>query len=484
MRVLFLSSEVAPFSKTGGLGDVAGALPAALASLGHEVRVVSPLYGSVPREGLHPEKTSFVLTFPYGSREARFQSTTPRDGLTFSFLEQPDFFGKSGLYGELGAEFPDNARRFAFFSVASLTYAQAIGFIPDVVHLNDWQTGLAALALVSGFQRTALGRARSVFTIHNLAYQGNYSWAEVEALGIPWSRYTAEGVEFYGKLSFMKAGLSYADAITTVSPTYAREIQTPEGGVGFDGVLRAKKEKLHGILNGVDVREWNPATDVLLPARYTTEDLSGRAKCKEALLGAFGLERPKPGKPLFGFVGRMVEQKGVDLLLGALPSLLEHGAAAVVLGTGESRFENAWRGLSHRFPKRLGGRIGFDNALAHLIEAGSDFFVMPSRFEPCGLNQMYSSLYGSVPIVREVGGLGDTVTDEQRPGGTGIVFQEPSVEALRVALHRAQALFQDPERYARVRRSGMVKDFSWEGAARKYDALYRSLLPPASLEVT
>jgi starch synthase len=483
MRVLFLSSEVAPFSKTGGLGDVAGALPAALASLGHEVRVVSPLYGSVPREGLVPEKTSVVLTFPFGSREARFQSTHPKDGLTFTFVEQPDFFGKSGLYGELGQEYPDNARRFTFFSSAALTYAQAIGFHPDVVHLNDWQTGLAAMALKTGYSKV-FANARSVFTIHNLAYQGNYSWAEVEALGIPWSRFTTEGVEFYGKLSFMKAGLSFADAITTVSPTYAEEIQTPLGGVGFDGVLRAKKDKLHGILNGVDVREWNPATDVLLPARYSAEDLSGRAKCQKALLDAFGLEGPRPGKPLFGFVGRMVEQKGVDLLLAALPQFLEHGASAVVLGTGESRFENAWRTLSHRFPKRLGGRIGFDNALAHLIEAGSDFFLMPSRFEPCGLNQMYSSLYGAVPIVRAVGGLVDTVTDEHQPGGTGIVFQEPTADALRGALHRALELFANPERYARVRKAGMVKDFSWEGAARKYDALYRSLLPAPPGQVT
>ncbi len=465
MRVLFLSAEVAPFSKTGGLADVAGALPRALAELGHEVRVLTPLYRAVDRHRLQPDGAPLTLTFPFGTHEVRFHGTALERGHRTIFVDVPALFDRPALYGH-----PDDSRRFALFTVAALSWAQREGFEANVVWGNDWQTGLMPLALQSGYAKTPLGRARSLFTIHNLAYQGNFPRAEVEALGIPWSSFGLEGVEFYGNLGFMKAGLARADVVTTVSPTYAKEIQTPEGGMGLDGVLRSRKQGVVGILNGIDAVEWNCATDPLLPARYTVADRSGRAVCRRALLDSFGLRQDLPG-PVFGVVGRMVDQKGADLMQAALPTFLEQGARAVVLGSGDASLENGWRALAARFPDRLGAKIGFDNALAHLIEAGSDFFLMPSRFEPCGLNQMYSLVYGAVPIVHAVGGLRDTVFDVSDPKGNGLVFGPATTDGLFGAMVRAVELFRDQPRYLAVQQRGMISDFSWRHAAQAWLAL-------------
>lgn len=466
MRILFLSSEVAPFSKTGGLGDVAGALPQAMAALGHEVRVVTPLYRAVDRRGLLDEHRPLTLTFPFGQVEVAFRATRHEAGHAVIFVDAPKAFDRPAMYGH-----DDDARRFATFSLAALSWAQSSGFDADVVWGNDWQTGLVPLALKTGYAHTALGRAKTLFTIHNLAYQGNFAKTELEALGIPWSWFRLDGVEFYQHLGFMKTAVQLCDVLTTVSPSYAEEIQTKDGGVGLDGLLRQRRAVLHGILNGVDVREWNPATDVLLPERFTAADPRGKAQCRHALLAAFGVDAPAPGLPIFGVVGRMVEQKGADLMLAALPRFLEQGATVVVLGSGEAGLENAWRSLHAQLPRRLGLRIGFDNGLAHLIEAGSDFFLMPSRFEPCGLNQMYSLRYGSVPIVRSVGGLKDTVRDVSEPNGTGVVFGAPTGEALFAAMVRAVELYRDPAKLAQVRLRGMSEDFSWERAAKAYERL-------------
>jgi starch synthase len=473
MRLLFLSSEVAPYSKTGGLGDVAGALPVAMAALGHEVRVVSPLYQTVPGAGLVPQPQPLTLAFPFGEVEVRFRTRTLETGLTEVFVEAPALFDRPTFYGH-----PDDDRRFAAFTMAALSWAQQVGFDADVVWCHDWQTGLAPLALRLGYARTALGRARTLFTIHNLAYQGNFPSASMEALGIPWSQFTLDGVEFWGQLGFLKAGLAHADLLSTVSPSYAGEIQTLEGGVGLDGLLRARAPRLSGILNGVDTREWNPATDALLPARFSAADLTGRAVNRAALLAAFGLDAPGPGFPLFGVVGRMVDQKGADLMQFSLPAFLEQGAGVVVLGSGDAGIVERWKALHARFPRRLGLHLGFDNALAHLIEAGSDFFLMPSRFEPCGLNQMYSLLYGAVPVVRAVGGLKDTVTDLQAPGGTGVVFGPATVSALTQALLRAVDLYRQPDQLRAIQGRGMIQDFSWAAAARRYTELLQAPLPP------
>lgn len=465
MKVLFLASEVAPFSKTGGLGDVSGALPAALAARGHQVEVFTPRYGSVSPAGLGPAQTPLTLQFPFGAMIARFRTQRLAPGLHVNFVEEDTFFGsRPGLYGH-----GDDARRFGFFAMAALSHARFTGFDPDIVHLNDWQPGLAALALRRSFR----SRARCVTTIHNIAYQGNFPLSVGPELGVPWALFNPDGVEFYGHFSFLKAALVYSDAITTVSPSYAREIQTPEGGNGFDGLLRHRKANLTGILNGIDVNEWNPAADPRLAAPFSRDDISGKEHCTRALLEEFGLD-PTPRGPVFGSVGRMADQKGVELWQHVVQDQLLKGGRAVVLGSGERHLEQRWLELAARFPRRLGVKIGFDEAIAHRVEAGSDFFVMPSKFEPCGLNQMYSLRYGAVPIVRAVGGLRDTVVDLELPGSTGVVFDAYSPLALAAACDRAWALWRDAPQLFAVRRRGMAQDFSWDSSAAHYEEVYSS----------
>jgi starch synthase len=465
LRILFLSSEVAPFSKTGGLGDVAGSLPWALTERGHDVRVVTPLYRGVNRSTLQLVGAPLTIEFPFGRVEVRvFRAPAPGE---LFFVDCPALFDRDEYYG-----YPDDARRFAVFGSAALALAQRDGFFPDVVQGNDWPTGLALLSLKTGFAHTPLGKARRVFTIHNLAYQGLFPKLELEALGIPWELFNPAGVEFYDQLSFMKAALVSADLLTTVSPSYAKEIQTPQFGVGLDGVLRHRSQVLHGILNGVDVKEWNPATDVFLPKQYTLKELAGRALCRKELIASCRIDAPVEGMPLFGVIGRMAGQKGADLLHAALPRLLEQGASAIVLGAGDASVQDAWLSLAKRYPRRLAVRVGFDNSLAHRIEAGSDFFLMPSRFEPCGLSQMYSLIYGSIPVVHAVGGLRDTVIDVSQPEGNGIVFTRPTSEALFEALVRAVELYRDRARYEAVQRRGMKCDFGWAASAAEYERLF------------
>ncbi len=465
MKVLFISSEVAPFSKTGGLADVSAALPKALLQRGVDVLTVTPLWPGVPTDGLEAAG-SVTLQFPFGPVTMTLLRREP-----FLFLEQPELFERESLYGQA-----DDARRFAAFSMGALAAAQRIGFHPDVVHANDWPTGLCMLALSRGFSTSSLKRARSVFTIHNLAYTGSFAKDVMGDLGLPWELFTAEGVEFHDHLSFIKAGIVYADALTTVSPTYAREIQTAPGGHGLDGLLRRRSTALRGILNGIDIDEWDASKDAHLAARYSPDTLEGKEACTRALLDRFKLAASKKQRPpVFGTVGRLADQKGVELLIGALPGVLDRGALAVVVGTGEERFVHALQALQRRYPRQLHVHIGFDEALAHQVEAGSDFFVMPSKYEPCGLNQMYSLRYGTVPIVRAVGGLVDTVVDLSLPGSTGIKFDEYSTHGLYRALERALALFADAPALEAVRRRGMAQDFSWGQAAAKYEALYASL---------
>ncbi|MBK7860922.1 MAG: glycogen synthase GlgA [Archangiaceae bacterium] len=466
MKVLFISSEVAPFSKTGGLADVAGALPKALRQRGVDVLTVTPFWPQVSRAGLQ-DAGSVTLQFPFGAVP---MGVLLKDG--FIFLEQPQLFEREAIYGEA-----DDARRFAAFSMGALAAAQRIGFQPDVVHANDWPTGLCMLALARGFSTSSLKTAKTVFTIHNLAYTGSFEKNAMADLGLPWELFSPDGVEFHDHLSFLKAGLVYADALTTVSPTYAREIQTRELGYGLDGLLRKRSASLRGILNGIDIDEWNPDTDKAIAARYTPSTLEGKEACTRALLDKLKLKAPRQGRPpVFGTVGRLAGQKGVELLTGALPGVLDQGALAVVVGTGEDRFVEALKALAHRYPGRLHVHIGFSEALAHQVEAGSDFFVMPSQYEPCGLNQMYSLRYGTVPVVRATGGLDDTVVDLAEPEATGIKFREYSPHALHVALGRAMQLFDDRARFDEVRRRGMAQDFSWGQAAARYERLYAQLM--------
>ena len=477
MKVLFVCSEVAPFSKTGGLADVAEALPAALASRGSEVTVVTPLYSSAERQDLRRLDQRIRLRFPFGEQHGALFEAQMGAGHRVLLIDHPGFFMREGLYQGPAGEYPDNHRRFAFMSIGALSTAQVLGLEPDIIHLNDWQTGLAAVALSRAYRDTALGRARTLFTIHNLAYQGNFPDRAVLDLGMPRGLFTPDRLEFHGRLSFIKGGIAFADALSTVSPRYAQEIQTPEMGYGLDGILRTRRDSLHGILNGVDYAQWAPESDPVLPAHFSPDDLSGKEICKHRVLEAFGLALPAAGMrvPLFAMISRLTGQKGIDLVLQALPWLLEEDLQVVVLGTGEPRFEEGLRQLQQRWPQKVSVRIGFDNSLAHLIEAGSDFFLMPSRYEPCGLNQMYSLRYGTIPIVRATGGLDDTVQDIGAAEATGIKFQPYSAPALASAIHRALELYRHPARLHEVRVRGMRKDFSWSKSAAEYEALYRSL---------
>lgn len=480
MNILFVSPEVAPFSKTGGLGDVAGALPRALAALGHDVRVVTPLYSSVRHPGLYSLERSIRLRFPFGEQTAALRAARLSERHEVIFLDHPGFYGhRGGIYAEHGYEYGDNHRRFAFLAIGALAAAQVLGFEPDIVHLNDWPTGLAAVALRLGYQGTSLARARSVFTIHNLAYQGLFPKDVMGDLGLPWDLFTKDGLEFHDAVNFLKGGLHWSDALTTVSRRYAEEIQTPELGCLLDGFLRERRRKLYGILNGVDYEEWSPEVDPFLPRRYGVEDLSGKAACKRELLRAFGLlhDPDVERRPVFGIVSRLVHQKGIDLAVSAFHGALEAEVSVVVLGSGESRLEHEIAILAHRFPGKVGVRLGFDTGLAHLVEAGSDFFVMPSRYEPCGLNQMYSLRYGTVPVVRATGGLDDTVEDLDTGVGTGIKFYGFTREEMLQAIWRAvDFYYRDPAEVEVVRRRGMSKDFSWAISARRYEELYRGLV--------
>ncbi len=472
MKVLFVTSEVAPFSKTGGLGDVAGALPAALAALGHDVKVVSPRYAEVRDSRLTPTGHTILLRMPFGAPQGALLSLKLSERLELLFLENAPFFEREGLYGDRWGEFGDNHRRFAYLTLGALQAAQRLRFIPDIIHFNDWQTGLGPVALRRGFQGTPLARSRSVLTIHNLAYQGQFGKDIMGDLGLPWELFTADnGLEFYDAVNFLKGGITFADALTTVSPTYAKEIQTSEQGFGLDGLLRRRQHVLTGIVNGIDTDIWNPGTDRYLPAHYRPQDMAGKAVCKRALLERFGL--PDDGAPVFGIVTRLAWQKGVDLLLDALPTALQAHMRFVAVGNGEGGYEEGLRQLQARFPGQVSVHIGFDPALSHLLEAGADFFLMPSRYEPCGLNQMYSLRYGTVPIVRATGGLVDTV--EGGLEGNGILFEAFHRTALLAAIRRALALYADPPRLEAFRRRGMEKDFSWAASARKYEALYASL---------
>ena len=476
MEVLFVASEVAPWSKTGGLGDVAAALPRALAARGHAVTVVSPRYGSIDPRAAGFTRKEGVLRIRGEATAAWVRRGRP----TFWLVEHERLFGsRRGIYGEGGRDFADNPERFTFLSRAALALPGATGMRPRIVHANDWQTGLLPFLLRHEHAEDPhLAGARTVFTIHNLAYQGVFPKDVVPHLGLPWDVFRFEAMEFYDQLSFVKAGLVFADALTTVSPTYAREIRTHQSGGGLDALLRERAVDLHGILNGIDVAEWDPATDPHLPARFSARALAGKARCKAALQREDGLP-VRPEVPLIAMISRLVEQKGIDLLVAALPELLPRDAQLVLLGGGEASLEQVLVQAAAARRDRMAVRIGFDEGLAHRIEAGADVFLMPSRFEPCGLNQMYSLRYGTVPVVRAVGGLEDTVEDyDGWNAGTGFKFRDYTPAALSLAVRRALELHRDRRAWRALMARGMAEDFSWERSAASYEALYRTLAEP------
>jgi starch synthase len=475
-KVLFVSSEVAPFRKTGGLADVAGALPKALARRGIDVRVVMPLYQGISWNELEPLDGVLDVPMWWGRARAGVRlGRLPGSQVPIYFLAYNRYFDRPHVYGPQGDGYSDNLERFVFLSRGALELTNALGWVPDVVHANDWQTAMVPVYVNTVYWAQPLHGAATIYTIHNLAYQGVQGAGAHFITGLGWEHFNPGEFEHFGDFNPVKAALWHSTMLSTVSPTYAREIQSSAFGSGLDGVLAARSGDLRGILNGIDTDEWNPATDPHLPARYDARDLSGKAKCKAALQREMGLPERRD-VPLFGVVSRLTPQKGLDVLAHALESLLGWDLQVALLGSGDGEAEHFFGTLSALRGDRFRARIGFDNGLSHRIEAGSDFFLMPSRFEPCGLNQMYSLRYGTLPVVRATGGLADTVQsyDERTGEGTGFLFHDLTVEALVNTIGWALSTFHDRPNHIRgMRRRAMGQDFSWERAGAEYEQLYR-----------
>jgi starch synthase len=476
MQIVFVASEAVPFVKTGGLADVVGALPREILKLGHEVSVYLPLYAAVR---LHLEGEleyairSITIPFPHGNRFAGIVDGGVRDGVKFYFVDCPEFFDRQGLYGNNGDSYGDNAERFGLFCRAVLEASKTLG-VPDVFHLHDWQAALIPVLLRTVYSADpVLKKCSTVLTIHNAGYQGWFPPSTTDQLLLPWEIFTYDKLEHYNTFDFLKGGVVYADMLTTVSRKYAEEIQTAEFGNGLDGALRQRSADLRGILNGVDYTEWDPATDGSLAAHYDALNLSGKRDCRKDLLHAFGLTLPDE-TPVIGICSRFASQKGFDLLEQVAGRLAERELAVVALGTGEPYYEKFFRDFAFANAGRFSVQIRYDDAMAHKIEAGADIFLMPSRFEPCGLNQIYSLKYGTVPVVRATGGLEDTV-EEWNPAqksGTGFKFERYEAQALLDAVDRALTAFYDKQQWSRLMENGMAQDFSWGKPAQEYAAVY------------
>jgi len=474
MRILFVASEGLPFSKTGGLADVVEALPKALVAQGHEVAVVLPQYrGNKADTPIIPS-----LTIPIGNR-LRFPEIsdgTLLNGVRYFFVNDPAYFDREGIYGNAAGDYPDNAERYSEFCRAAIEISKH-AWPTDVFHCHDWQTGLVPVLL-----RTAYGDdpvvkdLPVVFTIHNMGYHGQFRRDVLPRIGLSDMLFNPAALEFFGNVNFLKGGLVYSDYLTTVSPRYAQEIQTREYGYGLDGVVRARADRVVGILNGVDYTTWNPANDTLIAAKYSPKDLTGKQVCKQDLLQVFGLSADNLHRPVMGIVSRFADQKGFDLIADRAHEILREDVMLVVLGAGDRRYEDLFRALAGAYPDRVGYKFAYDNLLAHKVEAGADIFLMPSRYEPCGLNQIYSLKYGTVPVVRATGGLDDTIEnfDLEHGTGTGFKFAEYTGSALLYAVKQALQHYSDERIWKRIQLNGMGKDFSWKTPAAEYAKLYQA----------
>ena len=477
LKILFAAAEVVPFAKTGGLADVAGALPKVLAAMGHDVRIVMPKYGCVDEKKFNLRPVTAPFGIPHGDEtiEVAIEESDAIDGVKTYFVRNDYLFDRPTLYGQ-----PDDDHRFIAYCRAMLEMLPVLGWTPDVIHCNDWHTGLTPVYLKTLYaNHPELRNIVTLYTIHNLAYQGTFPKEVMEVTGLPTSLFTWDKLEFYGKFNFMKGGLIFADALSTVSETYATETQTKEYGAGLEGVLAYRKADYYGIINGIDNSLWNPATDPLIPHNFTAEALDGKRANKRALQRAVGLPETED-VALLGLISRLSAQKGFDLLDDALPELLKtHPMQVVILGAGEEYFQEMLTKLAKKFPEKLAVALKFDNTLAHQIYAGSDAFLMPSHYEPCGLGQMISMAYGTVPVVRATGGLADTVKEFKglRSTGNGFLFEDYQPEALTTAVERClKCYFEKRECWNRVVQNAFKSDFSWESSAKKYVKVYREAM--------
>ena len=474
MHIAFVASECVPFSKTGGLADVVGALPQALANLGHQVSVYLPRYRQTKLSD--PQTVVRSITVPFDDRY-RFCSVVTsgaQAGVRFFFVDYPPFFDRDALYGTPVGDFPDNAERFALFCRAVLEASKVIG-TPHVFHCHDWQSALVPVLLRTLYaEDPAFRDVGCTFTIHNIGYQGLFPSEILPLLMLPWDLFTMSKMEFFGQVNFLKGALVYSDFITTVSRKYSQEIQTSEYGFGLEGVLRARAATVTGILNGVDYAEWSAETDKFTVAKYSPDDLSGKAKCKQDLLAAFGVAGANPKAPVIGIVSRFAAQKGFDLITQIADRLAREEMIIVALGTGDKEYEELFLRLNRQFPQKIAVKVAYNNEVAHKIEAGADMFLMPSRYEPCGLNQIYSLKYGTVPIVRATGGLDDTIEpwDPRSGEGTGFKFTDYTGEALLLTIKQALQAFRDQTSWQVLMRNGMAKDFSWNASAKEYVRVY------------
>ena len=479
MHIAFAASECVPYSKTGGLADVVGALPRALAALGHQVSVYVPRYRQTKLADPQTVVRSITIPFDDKYRFCSVVTAGATSGVRFYFVDYPPYFDREALYGTPAGDYPDNAERFALFSRAVLEASKVLG-VPHVFHCHDWQTALVPVMLRTLYaEDPALREVATVFTIHNMGYQGLFPSDTLPLLMLPWDLLTMSKMEFFGQVNFLKGALVYSDFITTVSRKYSQEIQTTEYGFGLDGVLHSRAATVSGILNGVDYDEWSPQTDKFIVAKYSPQDLSGKLKCKQDLLHDFGITTSAHSDvnnkvPVIGIVSRFAAQKGFDLIAQIMDRVAREEIIMVVLGSGDKLYEEMFQRLNKQFPNKIAAKVAFDNAIAHKIEAGADMFLMPSRYEPCGLNQIYSLKYGTVPIVRAPGGLDDTIEpwDARSSKGTGFKFHDYTGEALLATIKQAVLAYRDPSSWQSLMRNGMSRDFSWGASAREYGKIY------------
>ena len=472
MKILVAASEAVPYAKTGGLADVAGTLSQKYRNIGEESYVILPLYRNIKKGKITLRDTGLTIKVPVGERQVEGRVFNDRS-LAY-FIQCDEFFDRDELYGTPWGDYLDNASRFTFFSRGVLETCRELNLIPDVIHCNDWQTSLVTIYLKTiylsdrYFKKTA-----TILTIHNLGYQGLFPASELPLTGLGWDLFHTEGIEFYGKINFLKAGLISADVLTTVSYTYAKEILMREFGYGLEGVLQKRGKDLYGVLNGIDYTEWDPSRDKFLPKRFDMKNREGKRECKKQLVKEASLDRVE--RPLIGIVSRLSDQKGLDLVLQSVGEFLSLGVSLVVLGKGDEVYQNSLSDIAQRYKGRVFVKIGFDESLAHQIYAGSDFFLTPSRYEPCGLGQLISMRYGSIPIGRRTGGLADTIKDFDplTSKGTGFLFSDYTPSAMQDAVKRALCVYTDEDKMKKVITSAMKMDFSWERSAERYIELYK-----------